>query len=73
MDKKSVYIKVTLKKSGIGYTQRQRQTLSGLGLKKLNSSKVLKDSHQVRGMIAKVQHLVGVEEASPLRRLQVLL
>ncbi len=55
-------LKVTLIKSGIGYTTRQKKTLLGLGLKKLNSSRVLKDTPAVRGMIDKVSHLVEVEE-----------
>ncbi|HZX35547.1 MAG TPA: 50S ribosomal protein L30 [Thermodesulfobacteriota bacterium] len=54
-------VKITLKKSGIGCPQDQRQTLVGLGLRKLNSISVLKDSPSVRGMIYKVCHLVSVE------------
>ncbi|MFZ3073261.1 MAG: 50S ribosomal protein L30 [Thermodesulfobacteriota bacterium] len=54
-------VKITLKKSGIGCPQDQRQTLTGLGLRKLNSVSVLKDSPSVRGMIFKVCHLVSVE------------
>jgi len=38
----------------------QRQTLIGLGLNKMRRRRTLKDSPQVRGMIAKVQHLVRV-------------
>ena len=55
-------IKVTLRKSGIGYPERQKQTLRGLGLRKINSSKVLKDTPAIRGMIKKVSHLVEVEQ-----------
>jgi large subunit ribosomal protein L30 len=40
----------------------QRQTLIGLGLNKLNRRATLKDSPSVRGMIAKVHHLVRVVE-----------
>lgn len=54
-------LKVTLRKSGIGYPLRQKKTLAGLGLKKLNSSKVLNDTPAIRGMIKKVSHLVEVE------------
>ncbi len=53
-------IKVTLKKSGIGYSERQKKTLLGLGLKKLNATRELKDTPAVRGMIKKVIHLVEV-------------
>jgi large subunit ribosomal protein L30 len=56
-------IKVTLKKSGIGYPERQKKTLLGLGLKKLNASRNLKDTPAVRGMIKKVSHLVEVEHS----------
>ena len=62
MAKAGAQIKVTLRKSGIGYNKRQNQTLVGLGLKKLNSSKVLTDTPEVRGMVYKVSHLVKVEE-----------
>ncbi|MBI5562922.1 MAG: 50S ribosomal protein L30 [Deltaproteobacteria bacterium] len=57
-------IKVTLKKSGIGYTVRQNETLLGLGLRKVGRSKVLNDTPAIRGMINKVQHLVAVEDAA---------
>ncbi|OGQ51179.1 MAG: 50S ribosomal protein L30 [Deltaproteobacteria bacterium RIFCSPLOWO2_02_FULL_53_8] len=57
-------IKVTLIKSGIGYSERQKITLLGLGLKKVGRSKVLVDSAPVRGMINKVSHLVSVEQAA---------
>jgi len=38
----------------------QRQTLIGLGLNKMHRRRTLKDTPQVRGMIAKVPHLVRV-------------
>lgn len=40
----------------------QRATLIGLGLNKMNRTKTLEDTPSVRGMIAKVQHLVRVVE-----------
>ncbi len=55
-------IQVTLKKSVIGYNERQRKTLVGLGLRRLNRPKVLTDTPAVRGMIAKVSHLVSVQD-----------
>ncbi|TYB31325.1 MAG: 50S ribosomal protein L30 [Candidatus Mcinerneyibacterium aminivorans] len=55
-------LKVTLKKSTIGETERQKNTVRALGLKKVNKSNVLEDSKSIRGMISKVQHLVEVEE-----------
>lgn len=42
----------------------QRQTLVGLGLNKMRRRSTLQDSPQVRGMIAKVQHLVRVVDES---------
>ncbi|GMR04800.1 MAG: 50S ribosomal protein L30 [Thermodesulfobacteriota bacterium] len=55
-------VKVTLRKSGIGYNEKQKSTLLGLGLRKMNRPKLLKDSPAVRGMINKVIHLIDVEE-----------
>ncbi len=55
-------IKVTLRRSGIGTSPRQRQTLRGLGLTRLGRSVIVKDSAAVRGMIAKVAHLVDTED-----------
>jgi len=42
----------------------QRQTLVGLGLNKMRRRSTLQDSPQVRGMIAKVQHLIRVVDES---------
>lgn len=55
-------IKVTLKKSYIGSTQKVRATLVGLGLTKTNKTVVRKDTPEIRGMINKVAHLVEVED-----------
>jgi len=54
-------IRVRLVRSVIGYDRRQRATLRGLGLRRLNQSVELEDQPAVRGMIAKVRHLVEVE------------
>ena len=54
-------VRVTWVKSMIGYDRRQRATLRGLGLRRLNQTVELKDAPQVRGMITKVAHLVRVE------------
>ena len=56
-------LKVTQIRSGIGKPERQKQTLRGLGLRRLNSERVLDDTEAIRGMIRKVQHLVRVEPA----------
>jgi len=55
-------ISVTLKNSIIRTTKRQVATVKALGLGKLNSTVVHEDTPQIRGMIAKVSHLVTVEE-----------
>ncbi|WP_029013621.1 50S ribosomal protein L30 [Niveispirillum irakense] len=55
---------VTQTGSPIGRKADQRATLIGLGLNKLNRTRELEDTPAVRGMIAKVRHLVRVEEAS---------
>ncbi|MFH1217047.1 MAG: 50S ribosomal protein L30 [Pseudomonadota bacterium] len=55
-------LKITLKKSVIGSTEKVRATVIGLGLTKTNKSIVRQDTPQIRGMISKVQHLVVVEE-----------
>jgi large subunit ribosomal protein L30 len=47
--------------SPIGRKKDQRETLIGLGLNKLHRTRELEDTPSVRGMIAKVQHLVRVE------------
>lgn len=56
-------LKITLVKSLIGRSEDQRITVRTLGLRKLNSSVIQKDTPQIRGMINKVSHLVKVEEA----------
>lgn len=55
-------LKVILKKSVIKSTKAQRETIRGLGLRKMNSFRFLNDTPEVRGMICKVNHLVDVEE-----------
>jgi len=55
-------LKITQVKSAIGYNSKQKETIKGLGIKKLNRPSVLEDTPCVRGMINKVSHLVEVEE-----------
>ena len=57
-------IKVTQVGSPINRRAYQRETLIGLGLNKINQSRVLEDTPSVRGMIARVHHLVRVEESA---------
>ncbi|WP_157269298.1 50S ribosomal protein L30 [Azohydromonas aeria] len=53
-------LKVKLVRSVIGTKQSHRDTVRGLGLRKLNSEAVLEDTPAVRGMINKVAYLVKV-------------
>ena len=55
-------IKITQVKSGIDRSERQKQTLIALGLRKLNASKEVEATPQILGMVNKVSHLVKVEE-----------
>ncbi len=57
----SAKLKITYRKSAIGYEQSQKETVRSLGFKRLNQSVVHEDSPVVRGMIHKVKHLVTVE------------
>lgn len=54
-------IKVTLKRGLSRCTDRQLATVRGLGLKKTGSTKILKDTVPIRGMVMAVQHLLEVE------------
>ena len=55
-------IKITLTKSTIGASPKQRKVVEALGLKKMQHSVELADTPQTRGAVAKVSHLVTVEE-----------
>jgi large subunit ribosomal protein L30 len=57
---------ITVEQTGspIGRPAAQRQTLIGLGLNKIGRQAVLEDTPAVRGMIAKVAHMVRVVEAN---------
>ncbi len=57
-------LRVTYVKSTIGYTQRQKDTVQALGLRRLGDTVEHKDTPDIRGMIKKVQHLVKVEEVA---------
>ena len=54
---------ITQIKSSIGYRQRAKDTLTALGLKKMNAIVIHDDSPSIRGMITAVGHLLKVEEA----------
>jgi large subunit ribosomal protein L30 len=55
-------IKVVQVRSGIGTKPVHRGTLRALGLGRIGKSRVLPDRPEIRGMIARVTHLVTVEE-----------
>ncbi|KPK48257.1 MAG: 50S ribosomal protein L30 [Dehalococcoidia bacterium SM23_28_2] len=57
-----VKLRVTWRKSAIGYPPKQRRTIRALGLRRLGQAVQHSDSPVVRGMILKVRHLVEVEE-----------
>ena len=55
-------IKVTLTKSVIGASPKQRKVVEALGLRKMHQTVEMADTPQTRGAVAKVSHLVTVEE-----------
>ena len=55
-------LRITLKKSSIGYNKNQGRVVKALGLRSLNHSVEHYDSPQIRGMITKIRHLVDVED-----------
>ena len=57
-EKKTLTVKLV--KSVAGTRQSHRDTVRGLGLRRVNSTKVLEDTPSVRGMINKVDYLVQV-------------
>lgn len=61
-EKTGKLLKITLTKSSIGYNKRQKDTVKSLGLRRMGQSVTIGDAPQIRGMIAKVSHLVSFEE-----------
>ena len=57
-------LKVTQTRSAIGSKPKQRGTLRALGLGRIGKTNTLPDRPEIRGMIAKVPHLINVEEVS---------
>ncbi len=55
-------LRITYVKSAIGYSMRHKATIRTLGLRRLNQSVVHDDTPTLRGMLAKVNHLVRIEE-----------
>lgn len=57
-------LKLTLLRSTIGRTERQKACVSGLGLRRIRHSVVVNDTPAIRGMINKVEFMLKVEEVS---------
>lgn len=57
-------LRVTQRRSVIDRPQGQKDTIRRLGLKRINDTVVKEDRPEIRGMIAKVRHLVDVEEVA---------
>ena len=55
-------LRITLIKSPIGYSKKQKGTVRALGIRRMNQTVEHEDSPVIRGMVAKVSHLVRVEE-----------
>ena len=58
----SKVLRITLVRSPIGYAERQKRTVRALGLRRMNQTVEQADTPVIRGMIAKISHLVRVEE-----------
>ena len=54
-------LRITWVKSAIGYSQRQKDTIRALGLRRLGDVVEQADTPVVRGMLSKVSHLVRIE------------
>jgi large subunit ribosomal protein L30 len=54
-------LKITLKRSPIGFNRNQAAVVQGMGLRRIGHSVELQDTPETRGMILKVRHLVEVE------------
>jgi large subunit ribosomal protein L30 len=54
-------LRITLTKSPIGYSVRQKRTVRALGLRRMHQTVEQGDTPVIQGMIAKVRHLVTVE------------
>jgi large subunit ribosomal protein L30 len=61
-ESKGKILRVTLVRSPIGYDKRQKATVRALGLRRMHQTVQQADTPAVRGMLAKVRHLVQVEE-----------
>ena len=67
-DKKTAKIQIKWVRSGIGFPYRQKDVVKSLGLRRLNHVVECEDTPQIRGLIAKVPHLVEIVESSAGKR-----
>lgn len=61
---KEKFVRITLVKSAIGYSKIHKATVRALGFRRLHQMVEHADSPSLRGMLAKVAHLVEVEEVA---------
>jgi large subunit ribosomal protein L30 len=59
-------IRIQWVRSGIGFSHRQKEIIRSLGLRRLNQVVERPDTPQIRGLVAKVSHLVTIVEESPV-------
>jgi len=55
-------VKIQYYRSAIGFNEQQKLIVKGLGLRKLNAIREAEDTPSIRGMVAKVPHLVRILE-----------
>jgi large subunit ribosomal protein L30 len=55
-------LRIQYYRSAIGFTERQKLIVKGLGFKKLHATREVQDTPAIRGMLAKVPHLVRILE-----------
>ena len=58
----SAKLRITLVKSTIGKPKKHRDIVAGLGLNKLNKTVELSDTPEIRGMIAKINHMLNIAQ-----------
>jgi large subunit ribosomal protein L30 len=63
-EKRVRQLKIQYYRSAIGFNEQQKLIVKGLGLRKLNAVREAEDTPAIRGMVAKVPHLVRILEQS---------
>lgn len=59
-EKEDKQLRIKLIKSGIGFPEKQKKVIQGLGFSRLNQVILRPDTPQIRGMVFKIRHLVEV-------------